>query len=138
MHESGDEARALRLFEDIADKLKLALAKKTSVFAPAARLFGIGAMVIHIIEHQEKRLAIFEGVIIGAKHALIRLAAVAGARRFEVQIMVAADIPPRKADLANDPVVAPIERKIIEHDVPRGDPEGSLDASRDRPRHRRE
>jgi hypothetical protein len=43
--------------------------------------------------------------------------------------MVAADIPPGKADLAYNPVVAPIERKIIEHDVSRGDPEGSLDAS---------
>src|SRR5437016_3911102 len=43
--------------------------------------------------------------------------------------MVAADIPPGNADLAYNPVVAPVERKIIEHDVFRGDPEGSLDAS---------
>src|ERR1700747_1244487 len=42
--------------------------------------------------------------------------------------MVPADIPPGKADLPNNPVVASIERKIIEHDVSRGDPEGSLDA----------
>jgi hypothetical protein len=43
VHEGGDEARAFSLSEDVRDKAKLALAKKTSVFARAARLRWIGA-----------------------------------------------------------------------------------------------
>ena len=102
-----DEARGRGLSQHIGDKSALTLAEKTPEFAAAARLGRVNTEIINIVQHQKQRVAVFESVIIGAKHAFERFPAIAGIRCLEVQIMVAPDIPPREPDLPDDPVVRP-------------------------------
>ena len=58
----------------------------------------IGAEIVDIVEHQEQRVGIEEGVIVRAEDALERLAAVAAVGRLEIEIVIAADVPPGQAD----------------------------------------
>src|ERR1700730_11393092 len=117
VHDRHDEARAWSLPQRIGGKSELPFAENASVFTRAARFGRVGAEILDVVQHEKKRIAIFEGIIIGPEHTLERLAAVARIGCLEVQIMVAANIPPGKPDLPDDPVVPAIERKIVEHYV---------------------
>ena len=81
------------------------------------RLRLVGSQIIDVVEHQEQGLRIGEGVIGRAEDALVGFAAAPTVRRLEIEIVIAADVPPRQADGADDTVVALVEREIVEHDV---------------------
>ena len=51
------------------------------------------------------------------ENALEGLAAVAAAGRFEVEVVVAADVVPGNADRPDDPVQTAVHRQVVEHDV---------------------
>src|ERR1700730_6799909 len=77
VHDRDNEARAWSLPQHIGGKSELPFAEKASVFARAARHGWVGAVIFDVVQHQEKRIAIFEGIKIGPEHALEGLAAVA-------------------------------------------------------------
>ena len=87
------------------------------------RLGRIGPEIIDIVEHQEQRLGVEERVIVRPEHALESFAAVAAVGRLEIQVVVAADVPPGQADRADDRIVAAVERKVVEHHVAGGEAE---------------
>ena len=118
VHNGDDEARGWGLSQHIGDKSALTFAKKAPEFAAAARLGRVNAEIINVVQHQKQRVAIFESVIIGAKHAFERLTAIAGIRCLEVQIMVAACRRYSNQEVYGSPIC---------HNVSRRNPEGSLD-----------
>ena len=103
--------------QHVADEVELRRVDPSFVFARAVRLRLVGAEIVDVVQHQEQRLRIEEGIVVRAEHALVGFAAVASVGGLEVEVVVAADIPPRQADRPDDPVVAVVEREIVEHDV---------------------
>src|SRR5262245_56267202 len=91
-------------FKTLATNASCRSPKKAPVFAGAVRFRRICAEVVDVVEHQKKRVAIFKSIIIRAKNPLKGIAAVTGARRLEIQIVVAGNVPPGKPDLSDDPV----------------------------------
>jgi hypothetical protein len=51
------------------------------------------------------------------------LARITRVRRFVIEIVIAADVVPRHAELRDDAVEPGIERQVVEHDVAAGDAE---------------
>ena len=88
----------------------------------------IGPKIVDVVEHEEKRLPVEERVIVRAENALESLAAIFAVRRFEIEIVVAADVPPRQPDRPHDRVRTRIEREVVEHDVASGEAELGVDA----------
>ena len=88
----------------------------------------VEAKIIDVIEHEKKRLAIEERVIVRAEDALEGLTAILAVRRLEIEIVVAADIPPRESDRTHDRVRPRIEREVVEHDVAGGEAKLGVDA----------
>ena len=105
------------------DELELRVVEPSLVFASELRLRRVLSEIVDVVEHQEKRPAIEERVIVRAEDALVGFAAVLAARRLEIEVVVAADVPPGQADRADDGVEARIERQVVEHDVAGGQPE---------------
>ena len=108
--------------------VELPFVEPALVLAAAPGLMRVGPKIVDVVEHQEKRLRIEERVIVRAEDALEGLAAIFAVRRFEIEIVVAADIPPRQPDRAHDRVRARIEREVVEHDVAGGEAELRVDA----------
>ena len=86
-----------RVREHVAHELELALVEPALVLAPSPGLLRVAPKIIDVVEHEEKRLGIEERVIVRAEHALEGLAAIFAVGRFEIEIVVAADVPPRQA-----------------------------------------
>ena len=128
VHHDDDERVIGRVGEHVAHELELPLVEPALVLAPSAGFARVGPEIVHVIEHEEERLPIEERVIVRAEDALEGLAAQFAVRRFEIEIVVAADIPPRQPDRAHDRVRARIEREIVEHDVAGGEAEFGVDA----------
>ena len=83
--------------EYVAHKLELALVEPAFVLAPSPNFMRVESEIVDVIEHEEKRLPVEERVIVRAEDALESLAAVFAVRRFEIEIVIAADVPPRQA-----------------------------------------
>src|SRR5205823_13133036 len=98
------QAIGRRLLQDVGDEGELPLADAALILAVPARLLRIGAEIFDIVEHEEQRPAMLEGVIGWPEGALEGLARIPRVRRLEIEIVIAADVEPRKADLADDPV----------------------------------
>ena len=106
-----------RFLEHVSNEGTLALTYPALVLAVASRPRPVGAKVFDVVEHKKQGAAVLERVMGWAEHPLEGLARIARARRLEVEIMVAGDVPPRHADLADDAVLPGIERQVVEHDV---------------------
>ena len=105
------------LREHVAHEFELGRVQPSLVFAGGIRLGLVGAEIVDVVEHQEQRLRIEEGVIVRPEHPLVGLAAAAPVGGLEVEVVIAADVPPGQADRADDRVVAVVERQVVEHDV---------------------
>ena len=123
VHHNDDERVVRRVREHVAHELELALVKPALVLASSPNLVRVVPKIVDVIKHEEERLPVIERVIVRAEDALEGLATIFAVRRFEIEIVVAADVPPRKADRAHDRVRARIEREIVEHDVAGGEAE---------------
>ena len=75
------------------------------------------AQPIHIVEHDESGLPIFEGVGGGAEHPAPGGARRSAIRSGEIEVVIARQIPPGRADLCDDFVVALEQPVIIAHKV---------------------
>ncbi len=64
------------------------------------------------------------GVVGRAEHALERFARAPGVGRLEVEVVVAADAPPRQADAPDDAVEAAVHRQVVEQEIAGRDAEG--------------
>ena len=126
VHDNHDEFVLRRLGQHVANEFKLRRVEPPLIFARHMRLGGVRSEIVDIVEHQEQRFGIVECVIIGAVDPLERLAAVTSIWRLEIEIVIAADIPPGNAYCADDGVVALIEREIVEHNVAGGEAEFRL------------
>ncbi len=91
-----------------------------------AGLRRIGPEIVDVVEHQEQHARIGEGVIVRAENAAKGFAAVLAVRRFEIEIVIAADDPPRKPERTEDRVQARIDGQIVEGDVAAIDREARL------------
>ena len=123
MHRRNDQFVGRRFLEHVGDERQLPLADAAFVKAGRIRPRRVGAEIVDIVEHQKQRAAIFERVGGRAERPLEGLARIARVRRLEIEIVIAADIVPRHADLTDDAVEPRIERQIVEHDVAAGDAE---------------
>ena len=94
VHHHDDERVVRRVSEHVAHELELAMVKPALVLAPSPDFMRVEAKIIDVIEHEKKRLAIEERVIVRAEDALEGLTAILAVRRLEIEIVVAADIPP--------------------------------------------
>src|ERR1700722_4082056 len=96
VHHHDDERVVRRMREHVAHELELARIESPLVLAPSPNLMRIVPKIVDVIEHEEKRLPVEEGVIGRAKHALEGLAAIFAVGRFEIEIVITADGPPRQ------------------------------------------
>ena len=97
-------------------------------YLPPPGLVRVGPEIVDVVEHEEQRLRVEERVVVRPEDALVGLAAVLPVGRLEIEIVVAADVPPRQPDRADDRVVTRVEREIVEHDVAGGEAELGVDA----------
>ncbi len=123
VHDGDDERVVRRMREHVAGELELRLVEPAFILAGAARLCRVEAEIVDVVEHEEERVPVEERVIVRAEKALVGLAAVFAVRRVEIEVVVAADVPPRQADRADDRIEARVEREIVEHDVAGGEAE---------------
>ena len=123
VHHHDDQRVVRRMREHVAHELELALVEPALVLAPSPGFVRVGPKIVDVIEHEKERLRVEERVVIWAEDALEGLAAIFAVGRFEIEIVVAADIPPRQPNRAHDRVRTRIEREIVEHDVARGEAE---------------
>src|ERR1700733_8153507 len=128
VHHDDDERVVRRMREHVAYKLELPLVEPALVLAPSPGLMRVGPKIVDVVEHEEERLPVKERVVIWAVDALEGLAAIFAVGRLEIEIVVAADVPPWEPDRTHDRVRARIERKIVEHDVAGGKTESGVDA----------
>ena len=128
VHHDDDQRVVRRMREHVAHELELPLVEPALVLAPSPNFMRVRPKIIDVVEHEEKRLRIEERVIVRPEDPLEGLAAISAVRRFEIEIVVAADVPPRQPDRAHDRVRTRIERKVVEHDVARGQAELGVDA----------
>ncbi len=128
VHHHDDQRVVRRMREHVAHKLELALVEPAFVLPPSPNFMRVESEIVDVVEHQEKRLPVEERVIVRAEDALEGLTAILAVRRFEIEIVIAADIPPRQSNRAHDRVRARIEREVVEHDVARGEAELGVDA----------
>ena len=117
-----------RMREHVAHELELPLVEPALVLAPSPGLMRVGPKIVDVVEHEEKRLGVEKRVIVRAVDALEGLAAIFAVGRFEIEIVVAADVPPWEPDRTHDRIRARIEREIVEHDVAGGEAELGVDA----------
>ena len=94
MHDRDDQRVARRLREQVAYEGKLLVVEPALIVA-STRLCRVGAEVVDVVEHEEQRRAIEKGAIVGAIDALERFAAQGAIGRLEIEVVVAADGPPR-------------------------------------------
>ncbi len=123
VHDDDDQRLGRRPRQRLFDEFELASVDAAFVEAPAFRPFRIVAEIVDVVEHQEQGFRVEKGVIIGAIDPLERFARQRAVGRLEVEVVIAADVPPRQADGADDAVVATVEREIVEHDVAGGEAE---------------
>ena len=128
MHDDDDERLRRRVRQHAADEFELRLVEPPLVFAGAPRLCRVGTEIVDVVEHEEERLRVEERVVVRTEESLVGLAAVCAVGRLEIEVVVAADVPPRQSDRADDRVEARIEREVVEHDVAGGEPEFRVDA----------
>ena len=127
MHASHNEAVFGGFLQDVFDEGELPISELPDIF-PAAIGWaaGVGAKIGNVIEHQEERIAIVEGIVGCAEDQFEGFAGIGAVFGLEVQIVIAANIPPRKPDLSDDAIVAAVHRKIVEQDIAGRNPEGGL------------
>ena len=128
VHHHDDQRVVGRMREHVAHELELPLVEPALVLAAAPGFMRVRPKIVDVVEHEEKRLRIEERVVVRPEDALEGLAAIFAVRRFQIEIVVAADIPPRQSDRAHDRVRTRIEREVVEHDVARGEAELRVDA----------
>ena len=128
VHHHDDQRVVRRMREHVAHELELALVEPALVLAPSPGFVRVGPKIVDVVEHEKERLRVEERVIVRAEDALEGLAAIFAVGRFEIEIVVAADIPPRQPNRAHDRVRTRIEREIVEHDVAGGEAELGVDA----------
>src|ERR1700735_1491397 len=128
VHHHDDQRVIGRMREHVAHELELALVKPALVLAPSPWLVGIWSKIVDVIEHEKERLRVEERIVIWTKDALEGLPAVFPIMGLEIEIVIAADIPPRQPNRAHDRVRTWIEREVVEHDVARGEAEARVEA----------
>ena len=127
MHASHDELVFGSLLQDILHEGELPRPKLSDVFAAAiGRAARIRSQIGDVVEHEEENIAMMEGVVGRAENPFEGFAGIGAVLGLEVQIVIAADVPPRKPDLPDDAIVAAIHRKIVEQDVAGRNSEGGL------------
>ena len=121
-----DEALLRRRREQVLDEGQLGVREVAAIGALffAARLAGAGAEIIDVVEHHEQRAGVLVRVVRRPEHPLPGVARARGIGRLVVEVVVAADGPPRQADRAEDPVEAVELGEIVEHQVAAGHAEG--------------
>jgi hypothetical protein len=123
VHRRNDQFVGRRFLEHVGDERQLPLADAAFVKARRIGPRRVGAQIVDIVEHQKQCAAIFERVGGRAESPLEGLARIARVRRLEIEVVIAADIVPRHADLTDDAVEPRVERQVVEHDVAGGDAE---------------
>ena len=97
-----------------------------AVTANIARISLAVALVLDVVEHDEQRSAVLEGVIGWAEIALEGLQRVRIGRCLEIDLMIARYVVPGDSDGADQRVVAREHRKVVEEDVAHGHAEGRI------------
>src|ERR1700723_774257 len=128
VHHHDDQRVIGRMREHVAHELELTLVKPALVLAPSPWLVGIWPKIVDVIEHEKERLPVEERIVIWTKDALEGLPTIFSIRRFEIEIVIAADIPPWQPNRAHDRVGTGIKREVVEHDVARSEAEARVDA----------
>jgi hypothetical protein len=95
MQDCDHERLRRRLRQHAADEFELRLVEPPLVFAGAPRLCRIGPEIVDIVEHEEERLRVEERIVARTEDSLVGLAAVCAVGGLEIEIVVAANIPPR-------------------------------------------
>src|SRR5262245_14113162 len=108
VHADHDQFVLRRLLEEVRYEGQLTLPDLAFVFATTTGSARIWSQIRHVIKHDEQRIAVVEGVIGCPKDPLETLARIVPIRGLEIKIVIAADVPPWDADLANDAIVAAI------------------------------
>src|ERR1700733_10237856 len=92
VHHHDDQHVVRRVCEHVAHEHELALVEPAFVLPPSPNFMRVESEIVDVIEHEEKRLPIEERVIARAEHTLESLAAVFAVWRFEIEIVIAADV----------------------------------------------
>src|SRR5215475_9623235 len=117
VHADHDQFVLRRVFEEVRHEGKLTLSDLALVFAATTGSARIGSQIRYVIKHDKQRIAVVEGIMRRPKDPLESLARIVPIKGLEIEIVIAADVPPWDADLANDAIVATIHCEIIEQDV---------------------
>ena len=128
VHHDDDQYVVWRMGEHVADERELPLVEPSLVLVPSPSFVWARPEIVDVIQHEKERLPVIERVIVRAIDTLEGLAAIFAVRRFEIEIVIAAGIPPRQPNRAHDRVRARIEREFVEHDVARREAELGVDA----------
>ena len=127
-----DEPVHRRQRQQVLHEGELRVGEMAAVGAPDARLLArAGAEIIDIVEHHEERAGMLVRVVGRPEDALPGVARARDVRRLVIKVVVAADVPPRQPDRADDAVEAVVERQIVEHQVADRHAEGGRAAGPD-------
>ena len=124
MHAQHDEPVLRRVAEQGFDK-----SESVGADAPGVAVGSVlVAQPVHIIEHDEGGPPIFEGVGRGPEHAAPGRARPCGVGRGKIEVVIAGQVPPGRADLGDHLIVTLEKRVIVAHQVAQGQAEGGARA----------
>ena len=126
METDHHQAVAWHVGQDVANEAQLAFSKVATVFAEAVRFGRISAEVIDVVQQDEGRPTVLEGVPTGAEDPLEGFGGVGVVRSLQIHVVVAAAVEPRQPNRADDVVIPRLVRQVVEHDVAMGNAERRL------------
>ena len=129
VHREDQQRLRRRHRQQVAHEGELVVREAADVGAVlVAGLAAAGAEIIDVVEHDEQRAAVRMRVVRSAEHALPGVARAGGIGGLVVEVVIAADRPPRHADAPDHAVEAGIDGEVVEGEVAQRHAEGGAGA----------